>query len=153
MGFYVSTTEVNLHIIPEKFDIFFERAAYMIQPEVINKHANGGSYTKDGVAEKWYGWTKTSDLKRAIDDRNIIEWFKAWGFDEVRYDNEFYYLDFYYNTKTSNEQFMLKCLAPAFSDGDYIIWTGEDDSFWKNVFNDGKMNTFDGRVVFDDETG
>jgi hypothetical protein len=148
VGFYVNTDEVNLHVIPEKLDLFFERAAYMMQPEVMAKYANGGTFSAGQKCEFWYGWTDSKVLLECIETKDLVKWFQEWGFEDVLYDEESYFIDLYYNTKTSNEQFMLECVAPAFSPGDFIIWQGEDNTYWKNVFDGEKMKTFDGEVVF-----
>ena len=52
----------------------------------------------------------------------------------------------YYNSKTGQEDLFLDRIAPFVQEGSYAIWKGEDNSFWKWEFTDGKMLVIPGEM-------
>lgn len=112
----------------------------------VNEHGSGGSFGKD-IEEKWYAWVDNDEIKNA---KTIADLLMAFRY-EASYDEEGNIDDVYFNgEKLGDDEFFFSNIAPYVEKGSYLVFQGEEESYWKWVFNGKKMKEKAGRVVFDD---
>ena len=135
MGYYVSGNG-QLRIKKENLDKAYEALVALNDAPDSAKH--GGSFG-GGEEIRWFSWMP-ADLRTLPDAKAVFE---ALGF-EVRDDENGDLLISCYDSKTGQEDIFAAAAAPFIEDNEYE-WTGEDGSFWKWHFEDGKMSIYDGR--------
>jgi hypothetical protein len=136
MGYYVSGNG-QLRIKKENLDKAYE--AMVSLQDAPDDAKMGGSFGGDAKPVRWFSWMP-ADLRTLPDAKAV---FAELGF-EVRDDENGDLLISCYDSKTGQEEIFFAAAAPFIEDNEYE-WTGEDGSFWKWHFEDGKMAIYDGR--------
>lgn len=78
---------------------------------------------------------------------NAIEAFRNIGFDadtDITGDIIVYGFD----GKSKNEEKIFEAIAPYVEPNSYIEWRGENGEMWRNVFENGRMITQNGEIVW-----
>jgi hypothetical protein len=129
MGYYVTTEDINIIVPKDLLEPAYKAVLAMNEDDNLKR---GGSH---GAERKfWFSWMP-EDLSTLTDLKAVME---NLGF-------ETYYTDAgnlalgHYDSKTGQEDLFLNAIAPFVQEGSYAIWKGEDNSFYKWEFNDGKM--------------
>jgi len=141
MGYYV-------HIEDSNFMLPYEHArlAYWRMCD-LNKHDDlkrGGSST----GEKWFSWMASDypeRLKTALDI--LIEL----GFDVEEGDEGL--VVYAYDNKSGQEELFLEAISDLIvpqtgEDKPYIVWRGEDDMVWKDIYGEKTVRSLTGVITF-----
>ena len=136
MGYYVTTEDINISIPKDLLEPAYKAVLAMNENDELKR---GGSH---GAERKfWFSWMP-EDLSTLTDLKEVLE---TLGF-------ETYYTDAgnlslgHYDSKTGQEDLFLDAIAPFVQEMSYAIWKGEDNSFYKWEFNDGKMLVIPGEM-------
>ena len=145
MGYYVTTQSSTFTIPAENLDEAYTR---MCQLNQNNDMKRGGSWPRPdnivGPHEKiWFSWMDWNYPETCKDAGEILE---QLGFGISYDDGGDLYID-YYDSKTGSEDDFLNAISDLAS-GE-IEWKGEDGAFWKQVFGDKEMKTYNGRIVYE----
>jgi len=149
MGYYVHTTEnVEFFLPKENIDKVYQK---MCELNDFDDLKRGGMYgsNNDPVEgeryrrDKWFSWMSPNYPETC---KNMFEILQElgfyWNLDE---EGNVINIGYDYN-KTGNEEYFLCCFAGFVADGSEIEFKGEDESYWKFVFKNGKMTRYDGEV-------
>lgn len=137
MGYYVNTEDINVIVPKDLLEPAYKAVLALNDRDDLKR---GGSF---GAERKyWFSWmpedlTTLSDLK---------EVFTQLGFEDSDYNDKGDLVLGHYNNKTGQEDIFLYVIAPFVQENSYVIWKGEDDTYWKHEFRDGKMLTYNGEV-------
>lgn len=140
MGYYVTIESCNWILPANNEQIALSRLKQLNQKDDLKR---GGSWGPNGVGVKWFSWMPPDYDKTA---NSVEEIFKLLGFETDR--NEEGLMITWYDSKTGQEELFLNEIADLVKPESFIVWRGEDGNVWKNVFRDGKMLTYSGRVTF-----
>lgn len=147
MGYYVHITESQVNIPKSEFANacrHLEQIGFLTD----TKNMNGGSLC-EGQRTYWYSWVDMDMLKEKIQGGDLPGVFHLFGFD-AEFDKVDGFLEcLMYDGKTGNEEHLLRCLAPFFTDGDYIEWQGEEGERWRCVFEKDKMNLVSPTILWE----
>ena len=113
----------------------------------LNKHDHlkrGGSST----GEKWFSWMAADypeRLKTALDI--LIEL----GFDVEEGDEGL--VVYAYDNKSGQEELFLEAISDLIvpqtgKDKPYIVWRGEDDMVWKDIYGEKTVRSLTGVITF-----
>ena len=136
MGYYVNTEDINIIVSKDLLEPAYKAVLAMNEDDNLKR---GGSYGSE--RKFWFSWMP-EDLSTLTDLKAVME---NLGF-------ETYYTDAgnlslgHYDSKTGQEDLFLDAIAPFVQEGSYAIWKGEDNSFYKWEFNDGKMLVIPGEM-------
>ncbi len=133
MGYYVNTEDINI-LVPKDF---LEPAykAVLAMNDYDSSLKRGGSYGPNAERKYWFSWMP-EDLSKLADLQAVL---LNLGFEDTEYNERGDLVLGCYNNKSGQEDLFLEAIAPFVEEGSYAIWKGEDDTFWKWEFNDGKM--------------
>lgn len=140
MGYYMDQRNAKFKISADKVP-----AALAAIKELAKdtKRMGGGSST----GERWFAWVTTADFVNAKD---IVEAMDAWRW-QVEVDDEGNVVDICFNgEKLGDDTILLEAIAPFVEAGSFIEMKGEDDAFWKWVFDGRGMVEVAGKVVYGD---
>ena len=144
MGYYVHiTANQNFRIEADQLENVHDA---LIQ---LNKHDNlkrGGSAGPGAERKYWFSWMPEDYSYMTTAEEILHE--VGFAFEK---DPTGALIDFQYDNKQGCEDVFLNACAPYIADGCELDWEGEDSTWWKFVFNNGKMRVIQGRVVFDSE--
>lgn len=95
---------------------------------------------------RWFSWMDADYPSKCKD---IVDVLCSLGFEVVITETTNYHTayDLNYDSKIGQEELFLKVIAPYVKEGS-IEWKGEDDTFWKNEFVNGKFIHRDGYIVY-----
>lgn len=156
MGYYITATEANWTVPADKVD-----AAFHAVKELNRNHSlkNGGFYGPDTPTrpaesvsvsdrpDKWFSWMDWNYDELC---ENIAEVFNELGFEEAYIDSDGNFnLGDVYDSKIGNEEHFLQEIAPFSEEDSYVIFAGEDGTYWRYIVRDGEMLTQGGTVVFE----
>ena len=136
MGYYVTTEDINIIVPKDLLEPAYKAVLAMNEDDNLKRGGSHGSERKF-----WFSWMP-EDLSTLTDLKEVLE---NLGF-------ETYYTDAgnlalgHYDNKTGQEDLFLDAIAPFVQEGSYAIWKGEDNSFYKWEFNDGKMLVIPGEM-------
>ena len=138
MGYYVNTEDINI-IVPKDLLEPAYKAVLAMNEDNSLKRGGGGMGTE---RKFWFSWMP-EDLSTLADLKEVLE---NLGFEGTDYNEAGDLVLGYYNSKTGQEDLFLDRIAPFVQEGSYAIWKGEDNSFWKWEFTDGKMLVIPGEM-------
>jgi hypothetical protein len=145
MGYYVYIEDANCMLPHEHADLAYWRMCD------LNKHDHlkrGGSST----GEKWFSWMdqnypETCKTAQAI----LIEL----GFDVEEEDDGV--VIHAYNNKSGQEELFLEVISDLLrtvtnenstQNKPYIVWRGEDDMVWKDIYGEKTVRSLTGVITF-----
>lgn len=134
MGYYINTEDINITIPKGKVDAAYK--AVIALGDMPNEMKRGGSST-----ERWFSWMP-GDLTTLLTFEDV---FTSLGFEVEVKENGDIALG-HYSSKLGQEDLFCDAIAPFVTDGSYCVWKGEDDTYWKWTYSDGKMLVTDGEV-------
>lgn len=158
MGYYIKTKYTHFAIRTADLPRFFDLVSSLMTDESIEKHGNGGSYANGGKTQSWFSWVSTENVRKAVEDRDIVRIFEDWGY-ELDFINEadgvtYYRLDIRNGeAKIGDEEKFFAAIAPVVVDGSFIDVEGEDDAEWRWTWENGKFYSQDvvsKNIVFTD---
>jgi len=121
MGFYVTINESDTYILKEHLDAAFKAMCALNHDPKAQK--GGGSST----GEKWFSWMEADyDKKCSTADQILTE---LGFYTDLTGEGDLAITD--YDNKIGDESQFLDAIAPFVNPDAYIIWHGEDGSFWK----------------------
>lgn len=146
MGYYITLEESDAMIRGADLD-----KAYKAMCE-LNDHdelKTGGAYSNGQQTARWFAWMPENYPEVYSTAQEVLE---ALGFDlDVDQDTGNVYIARYDN-KTGAQDIFLGAIAPYIvnerMDGAKMIWRGEDGSYWRLSFTDGKMFIEVGKIEF-----
>jgi len=160
MGYYVRIDEHNFKIAKKDFKKAYEACVALNDRDDL-KSGGGGSFTLSNGKQmkygdprpkgmsyhpmKWFSWMEPNYPETCKNLKDILD---ALGF-ETDYDNKGNIIGLAYDSKIGDEEYFLQAIAPFVKTGSFITWVGEDDTYWKQIFNGKKMITKTGRVVYE----
>lgn len=137
MGYYVNTEDINVIVPKDLLEPAYKAVLALNDQDDLKR---GGSF---GAERKyWFSWMP-EDLTTLSDLREV---FTELGFENTDYNDKGDLVLGHYNNKTGQEDIFLYAIAPFVQENSYVIWKGEDDTYWKHEFRDGKMLTYNGEV-------
>lgn len=139
MGYYVNTEDINI-IVPK--DLLAPAYQAVLDLNKNDDLKRGGSYGPGEKREHWFSWMP-QDLSTLTDLQDVLT---TLGFEDTDYNEAGDLVLGSYNNKTGQEDLFLDAIAPFVEEGSYAIWKGEDDTYYKWEFNDGKMLVIPGEV-------
>lgn len=145
MGYYIHITDCNIRIPKNQFAnacMHLEQIGFLTDTE----HMTGGCMSGES-RKHWYAWVDMGELEHRIESGDLVGVLDLFGF-ETGLDKESLE-NLFFNSKSGNEEHLLRCLAPFFRDGDYIEWQGEEGERWRYVFENGKMDILHPTVIWD----
>ena len=150
MGYYVHIEDANCKLPAKNYALAYWRMCD------LNKHdewKRGGSQT-----EKWFSWMLPNYPETC---KTALEILEELGFDVE--DQEDGLAIYGYDNKSGQEELFLASISDLLvaMDGMYdsgnkpfIVWRGEDDMVWKDIYGEKDVKQLSGRVVFEEsETG
>lgn len=149
MGYYIKTNYTHFAIRKTDLPRFFDLVSDLMTDENIEKYGNGGSYSPNGGKTKsWFSWVSTEEVRKAVQDRDIIRVFAEWGYelDETHEMNgiHFYRLDIRGGeAKIGDEEKFFAAIAPVVVDGCHLDVEGEDGAEWRWMWENGKFYSQD----------
>ena len=158
MGYYVNIVESDVFIAKEDFENCYKAMCE------LNDHDEwklGGGYNMDYNEKrisstaprpeglnyhpaKWYSWMSPNYPELITNFQDLMA---EIGFD-VKYDDDGNVIRIWYDNKKGAEEVFLFAIAKWIKDGSYIIWTGEDNAYWKHSFSTGIMYEVEGEVTY-----
>jgi hypothetical protein len=139
MGYYVNTEDINIIVPKDLLEPAYKAVLAMNEDDQLKR---GGSYGPGDSREFWFSWMP-KDLSTL---GNLKEVMINLGFEDTDYNEAGDLVLSYYNSKTGQEDLFLDRIAPFVQEGSYAIWKGEDDTYYKWEFTDGKMLVIPGEV-------
>lgn len=127
MGYYITQGETEILIKAE------HHRAIVSKIKDFVRHGNHFDWTDDNVI------LNAIDLPTIFDE---IGW-------ELEYnDGDVVGIEFVYE-KLGSEDVFFELIAEFVEDGSYITIHGECEDSWRYVFNNGKMQTLQGRIIYE----
>jgi len=140
MGYYVNTEDINVVVPKDLLEDAYEAICDLNQHDDLKQ---GGSWGPDESKNQyWFSWMP-EDIRAACPD--LLAVVNEIGFDS-KYDEAGNLVLGHYSNKTGQEDLLIDAIAPFVQEGSYVIWRGEDNSYYKWEFNDGKMLVIPGEV-------
>lgn len=139
MGYYVNTEDINIIVPRDLLKPAYEAVLAMNEDDSLKR---GGSHGPGDSREFWFSWMP-KDLSTLGD---LKETMLNLGFEDTDYNEDGNLVLGSYNSKTGQEDLFLDRIAPFVQEGSYAIWKGEDDTYYKWEFTDGKMLVIPGEV-------
>jgi hypothetical protein len=136
MGYYVTTEDINIIVPKDLLEPAYKAVLAMNEDDNLKR---GGSYGSE--RKFWFSWMP-EDLSTLADLKAVIE---NLGFD-TNYNEAGDLVLGHYDSKTGQEDLFLDAIAPFVQEMSYAIWKGEDNSYYKWEFNDGKMLVIPGEM-------
>ena len=136
MGYYVTTEDINIIVPKDLIEPAYKAVLAMNEDDNLKRGGSHGSERKF-----WFAWMP-EDLSTLADLHAVME---NLGFD-THYGEAGELVLGHYDSKTGQEDLFLDAIAPFVQEGSYAIWKGEDNSFYKWEFNDGKMLVIPGEM-------
>ena len=137
MGYYVTTEDINIIVPKDLLEPAYKAVLAMNEDDNL-KRGGGGMGTE---RKFWFSWMP-EDLSTLTDLKDVME---NLGFD-TNYNEAGDLVLGHYDSKTGQEDLFLDAIAPFVQEMSYAIWKGEDNSFYKWEFNDGKMLVIPGEM-------
>jgi hypothetical protein len=139
MGYYVNTEDINITVPKDLLAPAYQAVLAMNEHDDLKR---GGSYGPGNERKAWFSWMP-QDLSTLADLKEVLE---TLGFEDTDYNESGDLVLGSYSNKTGQEDLFLDAIAPFVQEGSYAIWKGEDDSYYKWEFDDGKMLVIPGEV-------
>ncbi len=136
MGYYVTTEDINIIVPKDLLEPAYKAVLAINEDDNLKR---GGSHGE--VRKYWFSWMP-EDLSTLTDLKDVME---NLGF-ETHYNEAGDLVLGHYDSKTGQEDLFLDAIAPFVQEMSYAIWKGEDNSFYKWEFNDGKMLVIPGEM-------
>lgn len=147
MGYYVTITDSKFEMSKDDLP-----KAYKAMCD-LNDHDElkyGGSYggsdlsSNDSRPEgldyhpaRWFSWMSADYPNKCSNFEEVMTMLGI----QPHYDAHGNVISLGYDNKTGQQDLFLEAIAPWVRDGSYIVWRGEDDSLWVDVFAKGAMAT------------
>ena len=155
MGYYVHIEDANCKLPAKHYDVAYWRMCELNKRDELKR---GGSYSKneDGTENvtKWFSWMEENYPETC---KTALEILEELGF-EVE-DQEDGLAIYGYDNKSGQEELFLASISDLLVtvDGMYdsgnkpfIVWRGEDDMVWKDIYGKKIVEQLNGRVVFEE---
>ena len=149
MGYYIEITNSSFRIPKANLDKFWELATHLMTDEIIGENGTGGSWVSGKKADVWYAWVDTEKARKAILNRDIVDFFAQWGYDVLLGDNDSQYevVDVRHSSHSSykigNEEVLFAVVAPTIEPESFLHVKGENGEEWRWTFSDGNLHAQD----------
>ena len=111
----------------------------------LDEEASGGSYFAGKRQEKWFSWVTTDQFLNAT---TVYDAIKAWRWEvTISHDGDICDIDFR-GEKLGDDKVLFNAIAPWVKDYSYIQMSGEDNSIWHWIFNEGKCKEENATIVW-----
>jgi hypothetical protein len=151
MGYYTNTVESLISIPKAGFPAICKhlRDIRFDDPSVNAKMMSGGSYEPghEGKTAAWYSWVDTKELTQKMQEDDLLGVFVLFGF-ELSEDQSGNIIGLSYNTKSGDEEALLKAIAPFMEDGNYLWFQGEDATHYRFHWRNQELHYSEGRIQF-----
>ena len=143
MGYYVNIEDSNIKLPAKNKELAYWRMCGLNNRDELKR---GGSLT-----EKWFSWMDKNYPETCKDVHSIL---LALGFDIEERDDDLVIHS--YNDKSGQEGLFLEVISDLVvaDKGDerpFIVWRGEDDMVWKDIYGERKVKSMVGTVVFKED--
>lgn len=125
MGYYININESNTYILKEHLDAAYKAMCDLNHDPKAQK--GGASYSGGKQVESYFSWMEPDYDKKLKTADDIL---KELGFFTDLQDDGNLYIEGY-DSKIGDESQFLDAIAPFVNEDAYIVWRGEDGSFWK----------------------
>lgn len=154
MGYYVHIEESNCMLPRKNYALAYWRMC------ALNDHdewKRGGAYGKDEdgnpFKNKWFAWMDENYPEICKDARDVLV---ELGFDMEETEDGL--IIHAYDSKSGQEELFLAAISDLIvtahgDDEPFIVWRGEDDMVWKDIYGDKKVKSLDGTIVFQERVG
>lgn len=151
MGYYVSMDIGGVVIPADKVADCLAAINQMFNDENLSNNAGGGAggpsiTEKTPVREKrWYSWVTNprGDGFEALQDALI-----AWRYDvEINTDGSIN-IGHFTGEKLGDDEQLFEVIAPFVQSGGVIECRGEDNAFWRYLFENGELIEQQGEIVY-----
>jgi hypothetical protein len=145
MGYYVHIEDSNVMLPTKHYELAYMRMC------ALNKHdelKRGGSST----GEKWFSWMDPNyDLVCKTAQDILVEL----GFDVEEQDDGL--VIYAYDNKSGQEELFLEAISDLLrtihnenspENKPFIVWRGEDDMVWKDLYGERAVRSLQGTVTF-----
>ncbi len=139
MGYYVNTEGIDITVPKDLLEPAYKAILALNEDDSLKQ---GGSHGPNGKREFWFSWMP-QDLSTLADLKEVLT---TLGFESSDYNEQGDLELGYYSNKTGQEDLFLEAIAPFVKEGSSAVWKGEDDTYWKWEFSDGKMLVIPGEV-------
>ena len=146
MGYYVHIEESNCMLPAKNYALAYWRMCALNDHDELKR---GGSRT-----EKWFSWMGKNYPETCEDAKDILV---ELGFDMEETNDG---LTIYgYDSKSGQEELFLAAISDLlitvngmYDSGHkpFIVWRGEDDMVWKDVYGEKDVKSLSGRIVFEE---
>lgn len=163
MGYFIGTTDTDFHIRKENFAKGYELLCRLNERDDLKSGRlfggpptpkPEGSRSVSDDPNRWFRWMNWNYDETC---RNLDEILNQLGFHVVHentglnaIDDPGDIIDLGMENWKGDEEVFLNALAPVVEDGSYLTFRGENGDHWRYVFRDGRMDTLQGRIVFDE---
>ena len=153
MGYYVHIEDSNC-MLPHKH----ANLAYWRMCD-LNKHdelKRGGSFGKDAdgnpLQTKWFSWMDANYPETCKTAQDVLV---ELGFDVEEEDDGF--VIHAYDNKSGQEELFLAAISDLLrtvdnknstSNRPFIVWRGEDDMVWKDLYGEKEVRSLQGTITF-----
>lgn len=139
MGYYISIVDSTMVIPKKNLDKAYQRLCDLNKQDHLKR---GGSWSKMKRTASWFSWMPQDYPKECPDTERI---FQALGFQtNINSNGDLSIIG--YDSKAGQEDLFLETISDLAKG--YIIWTGENAEYWKNIFGKKKVKTLTGKIVF-----
>lgn len=147
MGYFIHTNAMHFVIKKDNLEEAYKALCKLNTKDELKTGRRGGanlpekpqdSTSVSNNPNKWFAWIDWNYDETCKDAEEI---FNKLGFYADITDEGDLFIDMYDTNKPGDEKHFLEAVAPFVEDGSYIDWVDEYGNMWKNVFNDGKMDT------------
>lgn len=155
MGYYIDIIESDIFMDKSNFDEAYKRMCDLNQKDDLK---GGGAYGGENDSRsprpeglnyhpgKWFSWMDPNYPEKTSTMEDV---FHMLGFQDISYDEDGNLVYMSYSNKAGDEAQFLNCISDLFSEGSYISWQGEDNTFFRYTFTSQGMIETSGRIVFD----
>lgn len=143
MGYYVSMTDSNCLIPSDKLDDAYKAMCALNADDSLKRGGCFGGTPRPKPADstsvsnnpdKWFSWMPWNYDEVFTSAEKIFEELGFITTTVVINDKEYLSIQSY-DDKTGAEDEFLKACAPFIEPGSYIVWRGEDEEMWVDIFD------------------
>ena len=140
MGYYVHIEDSNCMLPHKHADLAYWRMCALNDHDELKR---GGSRT-----EKWFSWMEKNYPQTCKDARDVLV---ELGFDMEETNDG---LTIYgYDNKSGQEELFLAAISDLIvtahgDDKPFIVWRGEDDMVWKDLYGEREVRSLQGTITF-----
>jgi hypothetical protein len=146
MGYCISMEVHKLTIAKENVSKALEAIHALHDPDVMKKHAGGGSWHPNGDRTYHYSWVRSPEVGGFKSLEDALE---AWRYEAATNEDGSVEVMHFNGEKLGDCEHLWRALEKLVPPTAEMICRGEDGHHWKWVFTGGKFKEIEGKVVWE----